>query len=65
MKSCLYPKSQLERLWREDRKLFMQKSVNPPLFPRYGQPLNSRPAVNTLSRYANIWICQKCAGQCT
>lgn len=57
MKIELYPKSHLESAWKNNLKLFSINAEPPPLCLRYGRPLNKTLATNSLSRYANVYIC--------
>lgn len=60
MKIRIYPKSQLEAVWQQDKLLFTPEAEKPPLCLRCGQPLNRRLMVNALSRYADVHICEAC-----
>lgn len=60
MKVQLYPKAQLEALWREDKKLFSPETYPPPNCLRCGNPLFPQLIRNPLSRHADIHICNAC-----
>ena len=56
----MYPKNLLETAWAKDMELFSPDAELPPLCLRCGNPLDGQLAVNALSRYANVYICQMC-----
>lgn len=60
MKILFYPKQLLEVIWCEDKKAFAPDAKEPPMCLRCGSPLNRRLIVNSLSRYADIYICESC-----
>ena len=60
MKIAVYPRSLLEQMWQEDKKLFTPDAENPPLCLRCGKPLNKRLILNALSRHADVHICRTC-----
>ena len=60
MKIRIYPKSLLEIAWQQDKLLFTPEAKQPPLCLRCGQPLDRRLVINTLSRYADVHICEAC-----
>lgn len=63
MKIELYPKSLLESAWKNDLKLFSMDTESPPFCLRCGRPLNKHLAANSLSRYADVYICSSCGTQ--
>lgn len=60
MKIKVYPRAQLEALWQNDKALFTPDADSPPKCLRCGNPLNSRLIRNSLSRHADIHICNSC-----
>lgn len=60
MKIKVYPRSQLEALWKSDKAQFVADDVSPPMCLRCGNPLHPRLIRNPLSRYADIHICNSC-----
>lgn len=61
MKIILYPKGLLEMAWHKDRKLFTKGyAAAPPKCLRCGGMLAAHLPVNTLSRYADVHICESC-----
>lgn len=60
MKILFYPKHMLEAIWCEDKKAFAPDVKEPPMCLRCGTPLNRCLIVNSLSRYADIYICKSC-----
>lgn len=59
----IYPKCLLEQLWQIDRERFNPEAETPPACLRCGKPLNRCMAVNTLSRRADVYICQECGSE--
>ena len=61
MKVIIYPKHLLEAKWSEDKKLYHNgETGTPPLCLRCGNPLSTHLAVNALSRYVDVDICDTC-----
>lgn len=60
MKIKIYPKAQLESVWKKDKAQYTQDTVQPPLCLRCGRPLRHELAANALSRYADVMICSGC-----
>lgn len=60
MKIKVYPRAQLEALWQADKTQFSPDADSPPRCLRCGNPLNSRLIRNSLSRHADIHICNSC-----
>lgn len=56
----MYPKNLLETAWERDKELFSPNAEKPPLCLRCGKPLDRKFAVNALSRYTDVHICQMC-----
>lgn len=60
MKLELFPKDQIERTWNEEVKLFSQKEKELPQCMRCGGRMDAHLPVNALSRYVDVYICEKC-----
>lgn len=56
----LFPKAQLESLWKKTKANYIYGVDPPPLCLRCGQPLRSELASNARSRYINVSICSCC-----
>lgn len=56
----VYPRAQLEALWKGDKAYFIPEASSPPLCLRCGNPLHPQLIRNPLSRYADIHICNSC-----
>lgn len=61
MKIQVYPKDLLEKVWKSDKKFYVDgDATQPPKCLRCGAPLAAHLMVNALSRYADVQICQAC-----
>ena len=56
----LFPKAQLESLWKKTKANYINGVEPPPLCLRCGQPLRSELASNARSRYIDVSICINC-----
>lgn len=61
MKIDFYPKAALEAQWQADKKLFAPDAERPPCCLRCGKPLDKHLMVNTVSRFADVYICERCS----
>ena len=62
MKITIFPKTELEAKWAEDKKLYSPDADDPPMCLRCGRKLDKHLAANALSRYANVVVCSECCG---
>lgn len=60
MNISIFPKNLIEQLWQEDKKRLAPDSETAPVCLRCGKPLNRRPALNALSRHADVYVCHEC-----
>ena len=56
----LYPKTQLERAWEEDKQTLVSAKREVPHCLRCGRILDPQLQKNALSRYVDVYVCENC-----